>query len=43
MNPIIREPELAFENALKKGMQEPEKWMYMYSDTDKRVQNIDRQ
>lgn len=30
---ILRESEDAFKNAIKRGMKEPELWMYMYSDT----------
>ena len=29
---IIRDVDSAFENAIKKGLQSPEDWMYMYSD-----------
>ena len=28
----IRDPEQAFDNAIKQGMQDPEDWMYMYSN-----------
>ena len=32
----IREnPEDAFENAIKRGMKNPEDWMYMYSENNK--------
>lgn len=33
---LIREnPDEAFENAIKRGMKKPEKWMYMYSENGK--------
>ena len=28
----FRQPDEAFENAIKKGLKNPESWMYMYSD-----------
>ena len=29
---FVRDPELAFDNAIKKGMEKPWDYMYMYSD-----------
>lgn len=29
---IREDPDVAFENAIKKGMKRPEDWMYMYSE-----------
>ena len=28
----IHDPKQAFENAIKRGMKNPEDWMYMYTD-----------
>ena len=32
---IREDPNEAFENAIKKGMKNPENWMYMYSESGK--------
>ena len=38
----FRDADAAFDDAIKKGMKDPENWMYMYSDEEKDYfKNID--